>query len=106
MTAQNGKIFDDETRQVEQFLRDHGFPSTECYRPEQYSSLLRVRIIDDRFRGLSRLQREDLVEPLIEKLPEELQSAINMLVLIPESERKKSLTNIEFEEASRPLSTL
>ncbi len=100
MIMTTGKITDDETRQVEQFLRDSGFPTAECYRPKGYSYLLRVRIMDDRFQGLSRVAREELLEPLIQKLPEELQSAITMLVLITEAERHKSLTNLEFEEPS------
>lgn len=106
MSITNGKIVDEQTCEVEQFLRDNGFPTAECYRPKRYSSLLRVRIVDDRFQGLSRVEREDLVEPLIQRLPEELQSAINMLVLVPESERYKSLTSLEFEDPSRPLSLL
>lgn len=97
----NGKVVNKQSREVEAFLRGHGFPTAECYRPAQYHFLLRVRIIDERFRGLSRVEREDLVEPLIQQLPEELQSSITMLVMITEDERTKSLVNREFEEASR-----
>lgn len=101
MSSKKHKITDDTTRKIETFFRKRGFARSECYRPREFNLLLRVRITDDRFRGLSRVQREDIIEPLIAELPDEVQSAITMLVLVTPDERKTSLLSLEFDDPSR-----
>jgi len=61
---------------------------------------MRLRIIDERFRGSSRSEREDIIEPLIDELDEELRSDITMLVLLAPGEERESLANHEFESPS------
>lgn len=100
-STKNHKIKDDTTRAIEKFFRARGFTSSECYRPREFNLLLRVRITDERFRGLSRVERENIVEPMIGQLSEAAQSAITMLVLVTPEERKTSLLSLEFDDPSR-----
>ena len=69
--------------------------------PYRYSpGVLRVRIIDPRFTGLSRSDRRNLVMPSIRSLPEDAQLDITMLVLITEDELSSSGVNLEYEQPS------
>jgi len=52
-----------ETRRVEDALRQV-FPNTDAYRYN--SASIRVRVIDDRFKGKSIEERDAMVEPLLE----------------------------------------
>jgi len=79
----------DESRMVETALRKAGFDRVDSYRYN--SASLRVRIVDARFEGLDRDDRDSIVEPFIEILPPTTQSDIVNLVL---------LTPIEFEQPS------
>jgi hypothetical protein len=94
----------DETRQVEQLLRTE-FPQTDAYRYN--SASIRVRVIDERFEDKSTEERDAMVEPLLEKLPESTQSDIMNLLTVAPSElhnlSKKSLLILEFEDPSRSL---
>ena len=56
-----------ETRRVEEILREE-FPNTDAYRYN--SASIRVRVIDHRFEGKSTEERDAMVEPILEKLPE------------------------------------
>lgn len=86
-----------ETRLVEAHLRTE-FPTAECYR---YSpGVIRIRIVDPRFAGLSRSERRKLVLPLVRQLPEETRLDITMLALITDEERSTSRVNLEFEDPS------
>jgi hypothetical protein len=94
----------DETREVEEFLKQH-FTQADAYRYNPAS--IRVRIIDERFRSLPFDERDDLVEPVLEKLDSETESAIMSLVLISPGEEEDSvharLLNLEFEHPSKSL---
>ena len=79
---------------VESVLRKH-FPKAEVKRPNRLS--LRIRIIDVRFRGLSKVARHEMVEPLIDQLPTELQEEIYFVVLLTPDEVAGSSMNEEFE---------
>ncbi len=90
-----------ESRQVEKVLRQE-FPKTDAYRYN--SASIRIRIVDARFKEKSNEQRDDLVEPLLEKLDESTQADImNLLTLYP-GETEKSVrafaANAEFEDPS------
>ena len=61
------------------------------------SLMLRVRIIDKRFRGLSKVARHELVEPLLDQLPAELQEEIYFVLLLTPDEVATSTLNEEFE---------
>jgi 8-oxo-dGTP pyrophosphatase MutT (NUDIX family) len=90
-----------ETHYVERHLCS-AFPTAECYRYNP--GVLRIRIVDERFEGMSRMERDELVLSLVRQLPEDTQLDITMLVLITEEEKIRSRVNIEFEDPS-PMGT-
>ena len=71
------------------------FPVVTVKRPN--SLMLRVRIIDQRFRKLSKVARHEMVEPLLEELPEELQESIYFVLLLAPEEVAASSMNEDFE---------
>ena len=92
----------DESRAVEDLLRRH-FDSADAYRYN--SASLRVRIADPKFRGLSREQRDDLVEPILSELDERTQADLMNVILLYPGEVSDSfrahINNEEFEHPSR-----
>ncbi len=95
----------DETRQVEDVLRKAGFATVDAYRYN--SASIRVRVIDPRFEGLSHEQRDAMVEPHLDQLPESTQADIMNLFTFAPSELQQSpktfrefLLNTEFEDPS------
>src|SRR3954447_22730609 len=95
------KMRTDETRLVEKILRKV-FPNTDAYRYN--SASIRVRIIDPRFKGKSIEERDALVEPLLDQLPEATQADIMNLITLSPNETTNSLhasfANTEFEDPS------
>jgi hypothetical protein len=93
-----------ETRMIEDILRKE-FPNSDAYRYN--SASIRVRVIDEGFEGKSIDERERMVSPLLETLPEETQADIMILLtLTPEETRsfdQKALVNLEFEHPSRSM---
>ena len=93
-----------ETRMVEDHLRKV-FPGTDAYRFN--SASIRVRVIDERFRGKSFEERDTMVEPLLEELPEDTQrDIINLITLYPgeaEESIRARLVDLEFKDASSSL---
>jgi hypothetical protein len=83
-----------ETQQVEAVLRKK-FRRTEAYRYN--SASIRVRIIDKKFAGKSWSEREGMVFPLIETLPEETQADLMIVLMLAPDEVDDSLMNLEFE---------
>lgn len=93
-----------ETRGVEEELRKY-FKSADAYRYN--SASIRVRIVDPQFKGRSREQRDDLVEPVLEKLPEETQADImNLVLLYPGEERESFRANMMNEDFEHPLESM
>ena len=95
----------DETRQVEDVLRKAGFATVDAYRYN--SASIRVRVIDPRFEGLPHEQRDAMVEPHLEQLPERTQADIMNLFTFAPSELQQApktfrefLLNTEFEDPS------
>lgn len=62
------------------------------------SASIRIRIVDDCFKGKSLVEREEMVLPLIRKLPKKTQSDITVLLLLAPEEVSGSLMNLEFED--------
>lgn len=83
-----------EIQRLEEALRAR-FPRSEAYRYN--SASIRIRIIDERFRGISKADREEMVFPILETLPDKIQDDIMVLLLITEDELDRSLMNLEFE---------
>jgi stress-induced morphogen len=93
-----------ETRMVEESLGPH-FQQVDAYRYN--SASIRVRVIDDRFEGISREKRDAMVEEHIEKLPPETQRDIVSLFAFSRSELAQTpktfrefMQNTEFESPS------
>ncbi len=88
-----------ETREIEDALRREGFERVDAYRYN--SASIRVRVIDPRFEEMSVLDREDLVFPVIDKLPERTREDILLLLILAPSElrgrNRHMLVNQEFE---------
>ncbi len=108
-TLQNWQVNrTDETRQVEEVLRKGGFATVDAYRYNAAS--IRVRVVDPRFEGLSSENRDQMVEPLLESLPERTQADIMSLFTFAPSELqptpKSSRTfhlNAEFDDPTPSL---
>ena len=93
-TVKSRKRLPDDTTLVESIVRKQ-FPDATVRRTN--SLMLRVRIIDKRFRGLSKVARHELVEPLLDQLPAELQEEIYFVLLLTPDEVATSTLNEEFE---------
>lgn len=94
----------DETRRVEEAL-GASFQRVDAYRYN--SASIRVRVIDCQFERLRPEDRDTLVEPHLEQLPERTQADIVNLFTFAPSERKRVpttfkelLLNLEFEDPS------
>ncbi len=85
----------DQDAQLAESVLLREFPTSECYR--YHSLALRARIIDGRFRGLSQVARSELVEPLLDQLPKEIQEDLFFVLLLAPEEVGTSAKNSEFE---------
>ena len=95
----------DETRHVEEILRRAGFEQVDAYRYNPAS--IRVRVIDPRFQGKSSEERDAMVEPHLQRLPERTQADIMSLFTFAPSELMQTpatfrefLLNTEFDDPS------
>jgi hypothetical protein len=95
----------DETRMVEDELRKAPFDQVDAYRYN--SASIRVRVVDRRFEDLSPEQRDAMVEPHLERLPERTQADIVSLFTFaplelqqPTKSLREYLKNVEFEDPS------
>ena len=60
-------------------------------------------MIDPSFRGLEKSERHAKLWKDLEKLPEDIQGDISMLVLLAPEEANRSIANLEFENPSPSL---
>ena len=95
----------DESRMVEDKLREAGLERVDAYRYN--SASLRVRVIDRRFESIPREERDSIVEAFIDDLPSATQADIVTLVLLAPAEWKQPsetfrecMLNAEFENPS------
>ena len=95
----------EETRKVEDVLKQVGFKQVDVYRYNPAS--IRVRVIDSRFEGLSLQDRDALVEPHLDTLDEKTQADIMSLFTFAPSELvqtpktfKQFVRNTEFDDPS------
>ena len=105
MARRWGKKRTNETRQVEEVLKKAGFDQVDAYRYNPAS--IRIRVIDPRFEELPIEERDAMVEPILEQLPERTQADIISLYTFAPSELQQTpktlrqfLLNTEFEEPS------
>ncbi len=89
----------DQTRQIEERLRAAGFTQVDAYRFN--SASIRIRIIDPRFEGKPGSERQDMVFPVIDRLPKRIREDILLLLTMAPSElggpNRHFLVNREFE---------
>jgi stress-induced morphogen len=83
-----------ETGRIESIIAK-AFPAVDAYRYN--SASIRVRIVDESFRGKSKAERERMVEPFLGTLPDKTQRDITILLLLAPEETTTSLMNLEFE---------
>jgi stress-induced morphogen len=76
-----------ETRAVENLLGQH-FEQVDSYRYN--SASIRVRVVDQRFEGLSREDRDAMVEAFIDQLPPDTQAYIVTLFTFAPSELRQT----------------
>lgn len=95
----------DETRAVEELLKKAGFERVDAYRYNLAS--IRVRVIDPRFEGLSVDQRDSMVEPYLDQLPDRTQADIMTLLTFAPSALTQTpkmsrafMRNAEFDDPS------
>src|SRR5256885_5785501 len=65
----------------------------DVYRQNPVS--VRIRVVDPAFKGLEKSERHGKVWQLLDKLPEDVQSDISMLLLLTPDEKKGSIGNLE-----------
>jgi stress-induced morphogen len=80
----------------EKYGLQHPNATIEVYRYNPAS--IRIRIIDPSFAGKSLVERENIIWPIIESLPENVLTDITLLLLLTPKERKKSLGSLEFDD--------
>jgi stress-induced morphogen len=82
-------------KQLESYAAAHPDAVVDVYRQGAVS--VRVRVVDPRFRGMSRNERHKAVWPLLYALDQETLDELGMLLLIAPDERESSPVNREFE---------
>ena len=93
-----------ETQRVEELLQQH-FQQADAYRYN--SGSIRVRVIDPQFEGMSREQRDAMVEPHLDMLPPEtLRDIMTLFTFAPSdlnrtpTTLRQNMLNTEFEDPS------
>jgi hypothetical protein len=92
-----------ETRMIEQVLNEH-FP--DCppeYPPAAYRynpASIRIRIVNNRFKGRSLGERDDMVLPIIHTLPKKTQADILLMLLFTPDEAQESVATEIFEHGA------
>jgi stress-induced morphogen len=79
----------------EHYKPEHPKAKIEAYRYNPAS--IRIRIIDPDFARKDLVERENMVWPLLEGLPEEIRADIIFLLLLTPKESKTSFGSMEFD---------
>jgi stress-induced morphogen len=90
-----------ETRKIEKLLLEHFSDHPAEYPPAAYrynSASIRVRVVSEQFSGKDRVERSELVYPILEKnLPRDTWEDITLILLLAPEEMDEALMNLEFE---------
>ncbi|MFO0969861.1 MAG: hypothetical protein U0793_30255 [Gemmataceae bacterium] len=81
---------------LREYAENHSKAEIEAYRHNSVS--IRVRILNPEFAGESRVQREEEVWAVLNKLPEETLAEVSLLLLLTPDEAKKSFASSEFDD--------
>lgn len=100
------KKLDRYVRQIlETLKREYGSAhpqaKIEAYRYNPAS--IRIRIIDPDFKGMNRVERDDLVSAILDTLPEGVRAEIMILLLLTPQESKTSPMSQEFDHPAPAL---
>ena len=100
MTDSNNRLDDPELQEVLDSLAEYqdSHPNAQIDVRRQNSVSVRVRIIDEDFEGMDRVDREPTVWKLLKTLPEDVFSNITMLLLLTPDEAPRSMANREFND--------
>ncbi len=98
MTTRTREKHDVEAEKIKALLNKR-FKNASAYRYNSVS--IRVRVIDKGFKGLSRIERENLVMPLLRALEQITLDDITLLLLLTPEEAETSMMNLEFDDPSR-----
>jgi stress-induced morphogen len=94
-----------ETKAIEKLMTEH-FPNhARAFPPAAYRynpASIRVRVVDEQFKDKSLTERERMVLPILEKLPEETQADIMILLLLSPDEMNGTMMSHEFDHPTPP----
>ncbi len=74
---------------------EHPGSAAELYR--QNPAAVRIRIVDPSFKGLDRIERDDIVWRYLNKLPASARGDITVVLLLTPDELETSFANEDFE---------
>ncbi|HVU88020.1 MAG TPA: hypothetical protein VHD36_11925 [Pirellulales bacterium] len=80
---------------LQQYVLEHPDAEVVTYRQNPVS--IRIRVIDPVFANLDRVGRQEILEKVIEKLPDDVQEDITQVLLLTPEEAEKSFANFEFD---------
>ena len=88
-----------ETQFVEQVLQEHFPKHPREYPPAAYAhgTSIHVRVVDESFSKVPWYERLDLVNPIIDTLPDRTQEKIGFVALVAPNELESSPSNFRFE---------
>ena len=81
---------------LDSYEADHPGSRGKAYR--QNSASIRIRIIDPRFQGMDRIDRDTEVRRSFNQLSDEAHFQVTMLLLLTEEELTRSFANMDFED--------
>src|SRR4051794_33343240 len=81
---------------LRKYEKDHPKAKIDVYRQDPFS--VRIRIVDPDFARQEKSERHRLVWSYLDRLPDEAQSDISMLLLLTPREKKMSFANMEFDD--------
>src|SRR4051794_20501301 len=85
----------DVIHRIQPYQKVHRRAKVSVYR--QNPASIRIRIIDPDFKGLDRVQRDDILWKVVEEMPWDLRSQITMILLLTPDELEQSMANYNFE---------
>src|SRR5579864_1433133 len=98
--SKKGEKTDEYVRQILEALQGYtalnASAKIDVYRYNPAS--IRIRIVDPGFKGLNKVEREEQVWKILEKLPDDTQQEISILLLLTPEEKKTSFLSLEFDD--------
>ena len=94
-TERPDKVLRRIARALDEYAASHPEADVELYR--QNSVSVRIRVIAPEFRGRGRAEREDELWQVLDRLPEEVETEISLLLMLTPEEAKTSFANLEFD---------